>query len=251
MFDNNKMNSIVKMLQYVDNIQPALKNAREIVDIMNRAIAWQKEVTKWYNAVIESGKFQYGKVLDSIKSYLNKEGKILPVDDMAFLEWFFEVQHPDLTVGEPLPTIEQKDFILFHVYQDEKFKALIPTASTPPTIEQQQDIPQLPIAGYAILHVYLARYGGQPITKHNQDVLANQYGYTAATSGKHLYRAYMKYKEDTERTNIHTTSKRSAKAHMSHFNEIFPILKSQSLDAYSHAQKDFEQIERLYNKYYS
>lgn len=126
---NDKMSSIVKMLQYIDGKQPVLKKWREIGRLMNIAI----DITNWYNEIVKDGKYQYEKVLDSIKAYLKKEGKILPVNDMAFLYWFFEIQHPDLKVGQPLPTIEQEDFLRFHAYRDEQLKALI--NNTPQTIE--------------------------------------------------------------------------------------------------------------------
>jgi hypothetical protein len=106
------------------------------------------------------------------------------------------------------------------------------------------------LAAIAILHIYLAKFGGQAITQQNKQVIAAKYGYNADNSGTRLYNEYNKYKQDSQRTLLSTTNKRSAKEHLKRFECILPILKSENDKAFHEAEKDLKELLRLYEKYF-
>lgn len=103
------------------------------------------------------------------------------------------------------------------------------------------------IKAYAIMHVYLAMYGGQAVTQQNKNELVKQYGYT---SGKQLRNEYTCYQNEDKRLDLNTTNKRSAKTHLERYNDILPLLESQNKQAFEAAKIDFENLNNKYNKYY-
>ncbi|MFN9938043.1 MAG: hypothetical protein ACK56I_01085, partial [bacterium] len=67
------------------------------------------------------------------------------------------------------------------------------------------------LTAYAIMHVYLSMYDGQPVTQQNKKELASKYGYN---SGEQLRNDFTKYQNEDTRLGINTGNKRSADTHL-------------------------------------
>jgi hypothetical protein len=249
---NTTLQNVIRLFQEGEKMKLVLIKSNEFEQQFKKALSGWESINKWYNNLLKENKQQYPKILDSIRDNLRVTGIILPVDEMEFLEWFLDIQHPNLLFGQSLPTIERPDFIRFHKYQKEKMDAVMAPVSTPvieiETIENTTD--NLSIASCAILHVYLSKNGGRAITKQNQNVIAKEYGLHADSSGKHLYVSFQKYKQDSERLNIHTSNKKAAKEHIKRFEAILPMLENQSTKAFTNAKKDLEQLISTYERHY-
>lgn len=103
------------------------------------------------------------------------------------------------------------------------------------------------ITAYAIMHVYLAMYGGQAITQQNKNELAKTYGYN---SGEQLRNDYTLHQNEDKRLDLHTTNKRSANTHLKRFKDILPLLEGVNKQAFNKANEDFQSLQKTYNKHY-
>lgn len=106
---------------------------------------------------------------------------------------------------------------------------------------------RLTIKTYALMHVYLAKFGGQAITQQNKFELAKKYGYT---SGEQLRNDYIHFQNDNNRIDLNTNNKRSANAHIERFEKILPLLKMANQSAYDSVQKDLEKIKKKYDQHF-
>ncbi len=103
------------------------------------------------------------------------------------------------------------------------------------------------ITAYAIVHVYLAMFGGQAVTQQNKNELVKRYGYS---SGEQLRNDFTCYQNEDKRRELNTTNKRSANTHLELYNKILPLLEKQNKQAFEEANKDFEHLQNEYKKYY-
>jgi hypothetical protein len=111
----------------------------------------------------------------------------------------------------------------------------------------QQNKIKISVPAYALMHVYLAMFNGQPITQQNKNQLAEKYGYG---SGTQLRNEFTKYQAENERLDLSSTNKKSANAHLQRFKDILPLLENENLEAYKKAKSDFAELEKKYNKHY-
>lgn len=128
-------------------------------------------------------------------------------------------------------------------YWRNELKALPPHQTK--TITEQTNRPT--IKAYAIMHVYLAMFNGQPVTQQNKNILAKEYCYK---SGDQLRNDFTLYQYEDKRLELNTGNKRSANTHLKRFEDILPLLKSQNTQAYEKANKDYLELKNKYNKYY-
>jgi hypothetical protein len=103
------------------------------------------------------------------------------------------------------------------------------------------------ISAYAIMHVYLSMYDGQPVTQQNKKELASKYGYN---SGEQLRNDFTKYQNEDTRLGINTGNRRSADTHLKRFEDILPLLQSQNTMAFDKASQDYLTLKEKYSKYY-
>jgi hypothetical protein len=115
-------------------------------------------------------------------------------------------------------------------------------------IEHKQTEESKPtITAYALMHVYLTMYGGQAVTQQNKKDLVKKYGYS---SGEQLRNDFTYYQNEDKRLELNSTNKRSANTHLERYRNILPLLETQNLEAFEAATKDFDKLEKEYNKYY-
>jgi len=111
-----------------------------------------------------------------------------------------------------------------------------------------QNKPTIP--ALAIMYVYLAKHGGQSISKQNMGKIAKEYGFTSINSGTDLRNNFLKYKQDSNRLNVNTENKKSAREHLRRFELILPILEKQNHTAFEEANNDFKKVNELYEKHF-
>ena len=91
------------------------------------------------------------------------------------------------------------------------------------------------LAAYGIMHVYLKKHGGQPVTVNNQVNLAADYGYRAKSSGKQLYDEYNRFNNGIEDT---------PKTHLERLRSILPKLESLNPDAFKEVENNIENLQK-------
>jgi hypothetical protein len=106
---------------------------------------------------------------------------------------------------------------------------------------------KLSIPTYALLHVYLVMFNGQPVTQQNKNELAKTYGYS---SGDRLRNDFTKYQNEDKRLDLKTDNKRAADAHIKRFKDILPLLANFNPKAFEKAKDDLGKLEETYKKYY-
>ncbi len=112
---------------------------------------------------------------------------------------------------------------------------------------QSQSDERLTIAAYALMHVYLSQFGGQPVTQQNKNELVTQYGYA---SGEQLRNNFTFYQNEDKRLELNTSNKRSADTHLQRYSSILPLLEQQNIEAFKAATKDLELLQNKYKKYH-
>src|SRR4051812_29000111 len=94
--------------------------------------------------------------------------------------------------------------------------------------------PKLTISAYALMHVYLAMFGGQAVTQQNKNDLVKRYGYS---SGEQLRNDFTAFQNEDKRRELNTTNKRSANTHVERYKHILPLLEKQNQEAFEAAKK--------------
>lgn len=115
----------------------------------------------------------------------------------------------------------------------------IPLSKQPETEDDQM---KLTITAYALMHVYLAMYGGQAVTQQNKNQLARKYGYN---SGDQLRNDFTLYQNEDKRMDISTTNKRSANTHLKRLEDILPLLQKENTDAFDKAHADYLELKKI------
>jgi hypothetical protein len=93
--------------------------------------------------------------------------------------------------------------------------------------------PSFTMEEYAIMHWFLARNGGQPITKNNCDAIAADYGFPSDNSGLKLRRFYVA---------LDTHGNQSAtKNYIKRLRKILPLVQNKSQAAYVAIEKAIAQ----------
>lgn len=102
------------------------------------------------------------------------------------------------------------------------------------------------IPTYALMHVYLAMFGGQAVSPQNKNELAKKYGHN---SGAYLRNKFTLFQNEDKRLDISTSNRRSANEHLNRFRDILPHL-SDNPKAYQKAKEDLAFLEKEYRKHH-
>lgn len=97
------------------------------------------------------------------------------------------------------------------------------------------------------MHVYLAMFGGQPVTQQNKNELALKYQFK---TGDKLRNEFTKFQDEDNRMGLNTTNKRAANEHLKRFRTILPLLEKENKQAYEKVKVDLETLKNKYNKHY-
>ena len=134
-------------------------------------------------------------------------------------------------------------FLSFLKSKQEKNEQFLPQKTELKT--EQDNKPT--VAAYAIMHVYLFMFKGQPITQQNKNELAKKYGYN---NGDQLRNDFTKFRDENKRLDLSTTNKLSANTHIQRLRTILPILQKVNLQAFQKASDDLGKLENEYKKHY-
>lgn len=145
---------------------------------------------------------------------------------------------PDVNTEVNSLEVKQSDELKGEVLQGEKAENKLNT-------QDQQE--KLSIATYAIMHVYLAKFGGQPVTQQNKNDLVKKYGYS---SGDKLRNDFVYYEKEENRLLINITNRRAADTHIEQFQNALKLLESTDHRAFLTAKTDLETLKKEYDRYY-